>query len=160
MARSAQSLRPLGNGRRYLLLFGLQTIGALIILRYALPLYRAVVAHPAAHRASTVPVIWGSTAAVLIQVGFWIGHRLQPPLPQFRNAPLGYLIMFLSRMSFLLATAIFGFVFITQAPEFHIPASRYFLTLAGLFSYFCYTQEVERQAKSLIEAEPARSDAK
>jgi hypothetical protein len=69
-------------------------------------------------------------------------------------------MMFLSRMSFLLATAIFGFVFITQEPEFHIPASRYFLTLAGLFSYFCYTQEVERLAKNLIEAEPAPSNAK
>jgi hypothetical protein len=91
-------------------------------------------------------------------VGFWIRHRLQPPLPQFRNALMGYVILFLSRMSFLLATAIFGFVFITQRPEFHIPASRYFLTLAGLFSFFCYTQEVERLANSLIE--PARSDAK
>jgi hypothetical protein len=158
MARPAQSVRPLENGRRYLLLFGLQTIGALIILRYALPLYRDVVADPAAHRASAAPVIWGSTAAALIQVGFWIRHRLQPPLPQFRNALIGYVILFLSRMSFLLATAIFGFVFITQRPEFHIPASRYFLTLAGLFSFFCYTQEVERLANSLIE--PARSDAK
>jgi hypothetical protein len=154
MPRPAQSLRPLGNGRRYLFLFGLQTIGALIILRYALPLYQAVVADPAAHRASAAPIIWGSTAAALIQVGFWIRHRLQPPLPQFRNALLGYVIMFLSRMSFLLATAFFGFVFITQRPEFHIPASRYVLTLAGLFSYFCYTQEVERLAKNLIKGGP------
>ena len=57
---------------------------------------------------------------------------------------MGYLILFLSRMSFLLATAIFGFVFITQRPEFHILVSCYFLTLAGLFSLFCYTKEVER----------------
>lgn len=160
MARPPRSVGALGDGRRYLLLFGLQTIGALIILRYALPLYQAAVADPAAHRASAAPVIWGSTAAVLIQVGFWIRHRLQPPLPQFRNALIGYLIMFLSRMSFLLGTAIFGFVFITQRPEFHIPASRYFLTLAGLFSYFCYTQEVDRLAKNLIEAEPAPPDAR
>jgi hypothetical protein len=154
MARPPRSVGALGGGRRYLLLFGPQTIGALIILRYALPLYRAVVADPAAHRASAAPMIWGSTAAVLIQVGFWVRDRLQPPLPQFRNALIGYLILFLSRMSFLLATAIFGFVFIAQPPEFHIPTSRYFFTLAGLFSLFCYTQEVERLGKSLIKGGP------
>jgi hypothetical protein len=151
MATSAPLVRPRENGRRYLLLFGLQTIGALVILRYALPLYRAVVADPAAHRASAAPLIWGLTAAALIQAGFWIRHRLRPPAPRFRNALIGYLILFLSRMLFLLATAIFAFVFITQRPEFHIPVSRYFLTLAGLFSLFCYTQEVEKFAKSLIE---------
>jgi hypothetical protein len=161
VAGSAQPVRSLENGRRYLLLFGLQTIGALIILRHALPLYQAVVADPAAHRASAAPLIWGLTAAALIQVGFWVRHWLRPPLPQFRNALLGYLILFLSRMSFLLATAIFGFVFITRRPEFHIPVSRYFLTLAGLFSFFLFTpKEVERLANSLIETEPARSDAK
>jgi predicted membrane metal-binding protein len=54
-------------------------------------------------------------------------------------------------MSFLLAPAIFGFIFIVQRPECHLLVSRYLLTLAGLFSYFCYTQEVERLGKSLIE---------
>jgi hypothetical protein len=148
---------PIENGRRYLLLFGLQTIGALIILRYALPLYQDALADPAAHRASVAPLIWASGAVVLMQTGFWIRHRLHPPLPQFHNALIGYVILFLGRMSFLVATAIFGFVFIVRRPEFHIPISRYFLTLAGLFSYFCYTQEVERLAKSLIETESERA---
>ena len=140
------------------MLFGLQTIGALIILRYALPLYRAVVADPAAHRARVSPLIWASAAIILMQAGFWIRHRLQPPLPQFHNALIGYVILFLGRMSFLLATAIFGFVFIVRRPEFHIPVSRYLLTLAGMFSYFCYTQEVERLAKNLIETAQERAD--
>jgi hypothetical protein len=151
-------VNSLKNGRRYLLLFGLQTIGALIILRYALPLYRDVVADPAAHRARVGPLIWASAAAALIQAGFWIRHRLQPPLPQFRNALIGYIILFLGRMSFLVATAIFGFVFIVQRPEFHIPVSRYLLTLAGLFSFFCYTQEVERLAKRLMETKQETAD--
>ncbi len=88
-----------------------------------------------------------------MQAGFWIRHRLRPPLLQFRNALVGYIILFLGRMPFLLATGIFGFVFIARKPEFQIPISRYLLTLAALFSYFCYTQEVERLAKCLIETE-------
>jgi hypothetical protein len=148
------------DGRRYLLLFGLQTIGALIIIRYAMPLYRDAVANPAGHEARLGPLLWGSTAVALMQTGFWIHHWLRPPLPQFRNALLGYVIMFLVRVSFLLATSIFAFVFITQRPEFHIPISRYLLVSVGLFSFFCYTQEAERLGKSLIEPPPTSAQTK
>jgi hypothetical protein len=143
--------RPSESVRLYLILFGIQTIGALIIIRIALPLYRAVVADPAAHQVRVDRTIWALVAMALMQAGFWLRHRLQPPPPQFRNALIGYLIWFLGRMSFLLATAVFGFVFIVRRPELNLPASRYFLTLALLFAYFCYTQEVERLGKSLIE---------
>jgi hypothetical protein len=146
------------GGRRYLLLFGLQTIGALVVLRFALPLYRDAVANPAAHRASVGPLIWGSAAIILMQTGFWIRHRLNPPLPRFQNALIGYLILFSGRMSLLVTAAIFGFVFIIQRPEFHIPVSRYVLTLVGFFSYFCYTQDVERLGKSFIEGAQKRAD--
>jgi uncharacterized RDD family membrane protein YckC len=104
------------------------------------------------------PLIWGSAAVILMQAGFWIRHRLQPPLPRFQNALIGYLILFAGRVSLLVATAIFGFVFIIQRPDFHIPVSRYVLTLVGFFSYFCYTQELERLAKSLIEAPQERAE--
>lgn len=157
MEKSAPLVRPSESGRLYLLLFGLQTIGALIIIGNALPLYRYGVANPAAHEARIEVLIWGSIAVVLMQAGFWIRHRLQPPLPRFQNALVGHVIMFLGRMSFLLPTAIFAFVFIVQRPEFHLPISRYLLILAGLFACFCYTQEVERLAKNLIE--PARNSA-
>ena len=157
MERSAPSVRPSESGRLYLLLFGLQTIGALIIIGNALPLYRYGVANPAAHEARVEVLIWGSAAVILMQAGFWIRHRLQPPLPRFQNALVGYVILFLGRMSFLLPTAIFGFVFIVQRPEFDLPISRYLLIVAGLFACFCYTQEVERLAKNLIE--PAQNAA-
>jgi len=149
--KNLRPVPPSENGRLYLLLFGLQTIGALIILTNALPLYRYGVANPAAHEARIEVLIWVSAAVVLMQVGFWIRHRLQPPLPRFHNALVGYVILFAGRMSFLLPTAIFAFVFIVQRPEFHIPISRYLLIIAGLFASFCYTQEVERLAKSLLE---------
>ena len=44
-------------------------------------------------------------------------------------------------MSFVLATSIFGFVFIVRRPEFQIPASRYFAVIIALFALFCYTQD-------------------
>jgi hypothetical protein len=150
--------RPSESARLYLILLGLQTIGALIIIRVALPFYRAVVADPAAHQVRVEPMIWVLVAVAFLQGGFWLRHWLQPPLPRFRNALIGYVIWFLGRMSFLLAAAIFGFVFIVQRPELNLPASRYLITLAGLFAYFCYTQEVERLARNLIEGGPKPAD--
>jgi hypothetical protein len=99
VAGYAQPVRSLENGRRYLLLFGLQTIGALIILRHALPLYQAVVADPAAHRASAAPLIWGLTAAALIQVGFWVRHWLRPPLKASLNLKVVSLVRLKYRAS-------------------------------------------------------------
>ncbi len=154
--RSKLSLHSVEDGRRYLLLFGLQTIGVLIIVGVALPFYRNVIADPAAHVAQVAPLICGSTAVALIQTGFWIRHRLRPPLPQFHNALIGYVILFLGRMTFVLASAIFGFVFIIRRPEFQFPVSRYFLTLAGLFAYFCYTQELEQLGRALIGPDPSK----
>ena len=150
--------RPSESARLYLILFGIQTVGALIIIRDALPLYRAVVADPAAHQVRFDRTIWALVAVALMQGGFWLRHRLQPPPPQFRNALIGYMIWFLGRMSFVLAAAIFGFVFIVQRPELNLPPSRYLITLAGLFAYFCYTQEVERLAKRLIDPGQERAN--
>jgi hypothetical protein len=143
--------RPSESARLYLILFGIQTIGALIIILIALPLYRAVVADPAAHQVRFDRTIWALVAVALMQGGFWLRHRLQPPPPQFRNAMIGYMIWFLGRMSFVLAAAIFGFVFIVQRPELNLPVSRYLITLGGLFAYFCYVLEVESLARNLID---------
>ena len=34
--------------------------------------------------------------------GDWIRHRLRPPLPQLRNALVGYIVSFVARMSLYL----------------------------------------------------------
>ena len=151
MGASAPPVRSSKKSRRYLFLFGLQTLGAVVLFGHVLPLYRYAVAHSAAYEAHDVDVlIWPSAASFLMQVGFWTRYHLHLPFPQFRNALIGYVIWFLSRLSFLLWTAVFGFVFINPRPEFHLPVDRHLLMLAWLFSFFCYTQEVENLAKSLI----------
>jgi hypothetical protein len=85
-----------------------------------------------------------------MQAGYWIRHRICPPLPQLRNALVGYIVLFVARMSFVLATSIFGFVFIVRRPEFQIPTSRYFIVIIGSFALFCYTQELEQLGRALI----------
>jgi hypothetical protein len=88
--------------------------------------------------------------------GFWIRHRLRPPFPQLRNALLGYIVLFVARMSFVLATSIFGFVFIVRRPESYVPTSRYFVLVIGLFALFCYIQELEQLGRALIGPDPGK----
>ena len=85
-----------------------------------------------------------------MQAGYWIRHRLHVVPPRLRNALLGYILLFAGRMAFVLATSIFGFVFITGSPGLHIPLSRYVVIMIGLFALFCYTQELDRLGKALI----------
>ena len=56
----------------------------------------------------------------------------------------GHAILFLARMVYVLPTAIFGFVFVAQRPEFDIPVFRCLVLLLGLFALFCYVRELER----------------
>ena len=139
-------------------LFGVQTVGAAVIYWNVLPLYRLAVADAKPLQVELEASIWPLTAIALIQSGYWISRRIQPPLPRVTNALLGLCILFLARMGFVLPTSIFGFVFIAQKHDFQIPAFRYGVILAGLFSLYCYLQDFERLGRSFLGRE-ADSDA-
>src|SRR5438034_4662167 len=66
--------------------------------------------------------------------GDWIRHRIRPPLPQLRNALVGYIVSFVACMSFVLGTSNSGFVFIVRRPEFQIPKFHYFVVIIALFA--------------------------
>jgi hypothetical protein len=125
-------------------LFGMQTIGAIILFWNAIPVYQQILADPASHEARPENLVWSLSSVVLMQVGYWTSYRDRPPPPQFRNALLGHLILFAARMSFVFPTSVFGFLFIAQNSAFHIPVFRYVVALLGLFSLYCYTRELER----------------
>lgn len=131
-------------------LFGVQTVGAIVLFWNAVPLYQEILADPAAHEAQPEHLVWALSSIGLMQAGYWTSHRINSPPPQYTNALIGNVILFLARMSFVFATSVFGFVFITQKPGFHIPAFRYAVTLAGLFSLYCYVQELEHLGRALV----------
>ena len=144
-----------GDAWRYFFLFAMQTIGAAILFWFAVPLFRQVLLDPGGHEARPENLVWSLPAITLMQVGYWIRHRLRLPLPRLlRNALVGYVVLFIARMSFVMATAIFGFVFIVRRPEFQIPTSRYFVLIIALFALFCYTQELEQLGRVMIGSDP------
>jgi uncharacterized membrane protein len=59
-------------------------------------------------------------------------------------------MLFLGRMAFVFASTVFGFVFIANKPNYRAYGFQYLVILAGLFSLYCYTQELERLARTLL----------
>lgn len=150
LAASAQSS---GAPGQFAILFGVQTVGAVILFWNGVPLYQQILADPAAHEAGTEHLSWALSSIAFMQLGYWFSYRTRPPLPRFTNALLGHVALFLTRMGFVFATSVFGFLFITQKPGFHIPSSRYAITLLGLFALYCYVRELERLGRAFLERE-------
>jgi hypothetical protein len=128
----------------YFALFGMQTIGAVVLIWTGLLVYRQVLADPASHERQPWAIAGSLSSIVLMQISYWVSYRVRPPLPRFQNALLGHAFLFLARMVYVLPTAIFGFVFIAQRPEFEIPIFECLVLLSGLFALFCYVRELER----------------
>jgi len=143
----------------YPLLLTMETIGTVIFCWKGLPLFRLLIADPASYETRERIWIWALTAIVLIQIGYWLRYRIEPALPRFRNALLGHIVLFVSRLSFVVATSIFSFVFIAKRLEGQMDAARYSLTVVGLFSLFCYMLELQRFGSALIGAEEKASYA-
>jgi hypothetical protein len=146
-------MTTVGSASRYFFLLAMQTIGAGILFWFTVLLFRQVLLDPSSHVPRTETLAWSLSAITLMQAGYWIRHRLPPP---FRNALIGHIVLFVARMSFVLATSIFGFVFIVRRPELFVPTSRYFVLVVGLFALFCYTQELEQLGRALIGPDNAK----
>jgi hypothetical protein len=85
-----------------------------------------------------------------MQVGYWIPHPIGPSTPRVVNVVLGHVVLFLSRLIFLLPVALFSFVFIHNKLENRMPFLRYVLLLVGLFSLFCYSLELQRYGTAML----------
>lgn len=143
----AQSAR---GARRYVTLLGMQTIGAFVLSSTALRLYRQVLADPGSYEPRPWTMVWSLSSIALMQIAYWVSYQVRPPLPQFTNALIGHILLFLARIGFVLPTSIFGFVFVAQRPEFEISAFEYLAILLGLFSLYCYVRELERLGRAFI----------
>ena len=150
-AAQARVTQGKGSVSHYFVWFILQTIGAAILFYYSMPLYRQVLMDPSSHEVRSGRLIWSLLSIALMQGGYWARHRLNPILPQFRNALVGHIIQFVGRLAFVFAGSVFGFAFIIRRPELQVPFSRYVVLIVGLFAVFCYFRELERLGAAIGE---------
>lgn len=137
----------------YFLLFGMQTVGAVLIFWITIPLFREALSDPASYEVKSETLPWTLSSIALIQTGYWVSYYFGIPLPRFKNILLGHLMLFAGRLGFVLATSLFFFVFLARKSGLDIPGFNYIVIVAGMFSLYCYTREFERLGSSFLPGE-------
>ncbi len=89
-------------------LFAMETIGTVILYWKGVPLYRELSADPTAYGKQEEVRYWSLLAIALIQVGYWVRYCIGPVLPRLASSALGHIVLFLSRLVFVLATGVFS----------------------------------------------------
>lgn len=133
----------------YLLLFGLQLAGALTCLFCLLPVHRVVMRDLSKQGCDPTAAWYQLAVIVLIQTGYWLRVRLNPAMPRWRNIVASHLSTFCSRLSFVLVSTVFSFYMVNNFDKVQVPFFRVVLTLATLFSMFCWSLELEHLGRSL-----------
>lgn len=146
----------------YLLLLCGETAAASVIFWVSFPVFQAIV-----HRAGqpqTLDVSFEVTvtsAAVLLQVCYWIRYWRVPIWAPLRNPVAGHLLLFAGRASFFFGSALFSAIVFRHIPQLDAvpPLGQGAAKAAGflfvLFALFCYALEVERLGRA-IEGDLAR----
>ena len=135
----------------YWTLFLGQTVGDVTILSRLIPLLRRLFTSGLDKTSSPKIFISAAVGVILIQVCYWLDQRWFATLWLSRNPLLGHLVLFLSRLNFIFAGAVFSAVYLTRFNELHLELLGVVLLSTVLFSIFCYSLELERVGKALIE---------
>jgi len=156
---------------RYSWLLTTQAIGSAALLSQCYPLYARLLDDPGHVQvyADTPMVTVIASSVTLVQGAHWY-RVFKVPLPvRDTRVVLGQLVLFVSRLAFIIASALFSLVLFRHLPEIDFGRNgsgfvwRGLLLLAVLFSVFCFTTELERlglalrgQEKTLVNADRAR----
>jgi hypothetical protein len=147
MARSA---------RRYALLFALQAIGSVCLLFQCVPIYSRLLDEPGnLHDFDLYTLTVTLLGIGLIQWAYWY-RVFNVALPiNTQRVVIGHIILFTSRLGFIVASSLFSVVLFRHMPQIEFAAYwpsflwRGALLLAVLFSLYCFTTELERLGSAM-----------
>jgi hypothetical protein len=134
----------------WVLLLG-QTSGDATILSNLIPLYRQFINSGLAEKTPTPILVFVTLGVIMTQVCYWLGQRSFPRLRLGHHPLLGHVILFLSRLNFIFAAALFSAVYLVRFKELEISFLGFLILSTVLFSIFCYTLELERIGRALVE---------
>jgi hypothetical protein len=145
---------PEKNGlvRGYPILFALEVAGAIIILWHGVPIYRRLLEGALAQEADLAVIAWAIVGSLLIQVPYWISTlKVFRLLAVPRHIFAGHVVIFLARLNFVFVGGLFSAVVIVRAADLEFVPWRAALLAGVLFSMFCFSIELERLGKLLLD---------
>jgi hypothetical protein len=136
----------------YPFLFALEVAGAITVLWHGVPIYRSLLEGTFIQRADFAVIAWAIVGSLLIQIPYWIStlkifHLLAVPHHIFA----GHALMFLARLNFVFVGGLFSAVVIVRDTDLEFVAWRAALLGVVLFSMFCFSIELERLGKLLLD---------
>jgi hypothetical protein len=134
----------------WILLLG-QTIGDAKILSHVIPLFRRLVNSGLDEKPSSKILVSALLGVTIIQVCYWLGQHWFATLRLRHISLFGHLILFISRLNFIFAGAVFSAVYLVRFYQVPISPLGFVWLSAVLFSIFCYTLELERLGRALLE---------
>ena len=134
----------------YWILFLGQTIGDATILSHLIPIFRRLVTSGLDEKPSTNILVLATLGVIIMQVCYWLDQYWFATLRLGYNPLLGHLILFLSRLNFIFAGAVFSAVYLVRFNELDISFWGLLILSIVLFSIFCYTLELERIGRALV----------
>ena len=134
----------------YWILFLGQTIGDATILSHLIPLFRRLVTSGLHEKTPPKIMVFAALGVTTIQVCYWLDQHWFVTLRPGHNPLLGHLILFLSRLNFIFAGAVFSAVYLVRFHELDISIWGFVFLSTVLFSIFCYSLELERLGRALV----------
>jgi hypothetical protein len=138
--------------RVYPLLLAFEVAGAVIILWHGVPIYRSLLEETFVYRTDAAVIAWAAVGTLLIQAPYWISTlRVFRLLSVPPHIFVGHAVMFLARLNFVFVSGLFSAAVIVRAADIEFVAWRAALLGAVLFSMFCFTIELERLGRLLLD---------
>lgn len=104
--------------------------------------YRHLYLHQTA--TSTADLVIILTSVAVIQVAYWSVLIGPPPFVIRKNPLIAHIVLFLSRISFMLAGALFSIVVFVRLEELHLHPRGLLSFVAVLFTIYCFSRWIER----------------
>jgi len=129
-------------------LFAAQALGAAIILRAVVPLYRELALHGADPRDGPSVRLWAIAGLAIIHLAYWKAWHSFKNVTLPRQILLAHLFQFAARLNFVFAGAMFSVAYFARPEHIVFQFFRCLLLLCILFSIFCFSLQLERIANA------------
>lgn len=117
---------------------------------------RAIYRHLYLHQTTTsmADLIVILVSIAVIQIAYWSVLHAPPPFAIRRNPFIAHIILFLSRVSFMLAGALFSIVVLVRLEDLQIRPRALLTFVAVLFTIYCFSRWVERIGNAFARGNP------
>ena len=132
----------------YLVAFGLEIVGICLVYWDGVPLFRQLLKFE--QSATKIDEATLFAAVILIQFTYWTKLQHNPPF-SFKAFPFAaHVVLFISRLNFIFASAVFSLVVYRYPEMFEFGIVRTTLMAAVLFSVFCFTRHLEKLGQLML----------